>query len=151
MHLDGRETDVAQGRLIEGFKLLQRPDEGRSRLLDPEQTSPLVGVHNLGVALLQQHQFKEAEELCSDSLSTGESTPDYPKTLIVGNLGVAPFWQHRNEEATVLARRASEGHHNILGPGHPWTHFGSTELFNCSINSTRLASLNRERLFPSNS
>ncbi len=94
---------------------------GTEKALEPEHTSTLNTVNNLGLLYRAQGKLREAEDMFVRALAGYEKAlgPEHTSTLnIVNNLGILYSDQGKLREAEDMFVRALAGYEKTLGPEH---------------------------------
>ncbi|KAL1892639.1 hypothetical protein Sste5346_006924 [Sporothrix stenoceras] len=115
---------INTGRLPEAEAMFLRALQGYEKALEPDHTSALTMVNNLGNLYRNQGRLPEAEAMFLRALQGYEKAlgPDHTSALTtVNNLGNLYRDQGRLPEAEAMFLRALQGKEKALGPDHTST------------------------------
>ena len=92
--------------------------------IDQNREDRIELLHKVGICLLSDGRFNEAESHLVEVMETREEMlgVQHPSTLVsVNNLGLVLESQGKYEEAEAMHRRALNAREKVLGPEHPGT------------------------------
>jgi len=102
-------------------------DQSRAIMLEhlgPDDQKTLNAANNLGLLLMHQGRYEEAEAILTDTLAREETLfgKDHPETLATcDNMGLLMQEYGRLDEAEPYFRRSLEGHIKLFGEDNPKT------------------------------
>ena len=112
------------GLLERAFKPLQQALEIRRRTLGDDHPDTLVSINSLGMLLMNQGKYDEAEPLIREALEARRRRlgDEHPRTLTsINNLGGLLMEQGKFAEAEPLLCEVLENRRRTLGDEHPRT------------------------------
>ena len=111
-----------QGRYADAEELSRRGYEASRRVLGPDHPTTQDARTTMGLAILRQSRFQEAENIFREQLSALEETPEDSRIVTVANdLGSTLLMQARYEEGLEAYERSFDLGQRLLGAKHPHT------------------------------